>query len=86
MRLLLADGIATRRGVMAIHQEDAYASATPFDLPHSDAAAADVLMLPIYPGLSDREQDFVIGRLAAHTASADVTAEPMAPETASVLG
>jgi perosamine synthetase len=86
MRLLLADGIATRRGVMAIHHEDAYASATPLDLPHSDAAAADVLMLPIYPGLTDHEQDFVIGRLAAHTASADVTAEPMAPETASVLG
>ena len=64
MRRLLADGIATRRGVMAIHQEDAYAEPGPFDLPHTDAAAADVLMLPLYPGLTDDEQDFVIERLA----------------------
>jgi perosamine synthetase len=67
MRLLLADGIATRRGVMAIHHEDAYAAQGPFDLPHCDAAAAEVLMLPLYPGLTDAEQDFVIDRLAAHT-------------------
>ena len=29
MRLLLADGIATRRGVMAIHREAAYVGAPP---------------------------------------------------------
>jgi perosamine synthetase len=68
MRRMLKDGIATRRGVMAIHQEDAYAGGGPFDLPHTDAAAADVLMLPIYPGLTDAEQYFVIERLAAHVA------------------
>ena len=64
MRRLLADGIATRRGVMAIHQEDSYDAQGP--LPHTEAAAAEVLMLPIYPGLTDAEQDFVIDRLAAH--------------------
>jgi perosamine synthetase len=64
MRRLLADGIATRRGVMAIHQEDSYDAQGP--LPHTEAAAAEVLMLPIYPGLTDAEQDFVIERLVAH--------------------
>jgi dTDP-4-amino-4,6-dideoxygalactose transaminase len=66
MRRLLADGIATRRGVMAIHQEDAYAELGPFELPYTDAAAADVLMLPLYPGLTDDEQDLVIERLITH--------------------
>ena len=66
MRRLLGDGIATRRGVMAIHQEDAYVAQRPYSLPHTDAAAADVLMLPLYPGLTDAEQDFVIERLVAH--------------------
>jgi perosamine synthetase len=66
MRLLLADGIATRRGVMASHHEEAYAAQGPFDLPHTDAAAAEVLMLPLYPGMTDAEQDLVIERLAVH--------------------
>jgi perosamine synthetase len=64
MRRLLADGIATRRGVMAIHEEDSYTAQGP--LPHTEAAAAEVLMLPIYPGLAEAEQDFVIERLVAH--------------------
>ncbi|HEX3976150.1 MAG TPA: DegT/DnrJ/EryC1/StrS family aminotransferase [Solirubrobacteraceae bacterium] len=65
MRRLLADGIPTRRGVMAIHHEDPYiASAGP--LPHTDAAAADVLMLPLFPDLTEEQQDYVIDRLAAH--------------------
>jgi dTDP-4-amino-4,6-dideoxygalactose transaminase len=74
MRRLLADGIATRRGVMAIHQEGAYAEQGPFDLPHTDAAAADVIMLPLYPGLTDDEQDFVIDRLALHAGAMEMAA------------
>jgi dTDP-4-amino-4,6-dideoxygalactose transaminase len=65
MQRLLDDGIATRRGVMAIHNEDAYRDAKPF-LPHTEAAARDVIMLPIFPGLSDGEQDYVIDRLGSH--------------------
>ena len=74
MRRLLADGIATRRCVMAIHQEGAYAEQGPFDLPHTDAAAADVIMLPLYPGLTDDEQDFVIDRLALHAGAMEMAA------------
>lgn len=66
MRRLLRDGIATRRGVMAIHHEASYATETK-SLPHTDAAARDVIMLPLFPGLSDEAQDFVIERLHANT-------------------
>jgi dTDP-4-amino-4,6-dideoxygalactose transaminase len=65
MQRLLMDGIVTRRGVMAIHQEDAYA-VEHADLPHTDAAARDVLMLPLFPDLSIEQQDYVIERIAAH--------------------
>ena len=65
MRSLLADGIPTRRGVMAIHEEQAYPDAQ-VRLEHTEAAARDVLMLPLYPDLSDEQQDYVIERLAGH--------------------
>jgi dTDP-4-amino-4,6-dideoxygalactose transaminase len=66
MRRLLQDGIATRRGVMAIHEEGAYAGVHA-DLPHTEAAARDVIMLPLFPGLTEEQQDYVIERVAAHT-------------------
>jgi perosamine synthetase len=65
MRRLLSDGIPTRRGVMAIHKEAAYAN-TAQPLPHTEAAADEVLMLPIFPDLTEDQQDYVIDRLAAH--------------------
>lgn len=92
MRRLLADGIATRRGVMAIHEEGAYAAPTgsgpigvaptgagpdagvagalPLHnnaLPNTEAATRETLMLPLYPDLSEREQDYVLDRLTQHT-------------------
>ena len=36
------------------------------DLPHTEAAARDVLMLPLFPDSHDEQQDYVIERLAAH--------------------
>ena len=68
MRRLLADGVPTRRGVMAIHQEAAYGQATE-SLEHTEAAAREVIMLPLFAGLSDDQQDSVIARLATHTAA-----------------
>jgi dTDP-4-amino-4,6-dideoxygalactose transaminase len=67
MRRLLADGIATRRGVMAIHHEAPYSAAAP-RLESTDAVAAEVLMLPLFPGLSETQQDYVVERLAEHVA------------------
>lgn len=66
MRRLLHDGIPTRRGVMAIHHEAPYALA-PGTLPHTDAAASEVIMLPLFPDMTDAQQDWVIERVAAHT-------------------
>ena len=65
MRRLLNDGIPTRRGVMAIHHERAYPA--PVFLPHTEDAARDILMLPLFVGLTDAEQDHVVDRLVAHT-------------------
>jgi perosamine synthetase len=65
MRRLLLDGVPTRRGVMTSHEEPAYADA-PVSLPHTEAASRSSLMLPIFAGLTDEQQDHVIGSLAAH--------------------
>ena len=65
MQRLLDDGIATRKGVMAIHEEGAYPGER-IDLPNTEAATRDVVMLPLFPGLSFAQQDYVIDRLAAH--------------------
>jgi len=73
MRLLLRDGIHTRRGVMASHEEDSYgvtARIAGGALPHTEAATRETLMLPLFPDLTDAEQDFVIERLAACTLAA----------------
>jgi perosamine synthetase len=69
---LLADGVATRRGIMAIHLEASYAG-TAADLPHTEAAARDHVLLPLFPGLTEEQQDFVVDRLAHHTAAVVVT-------------
>jgi dTDP-4-amino-4,6-dideoxygalactose transaminase len=66
MRRLLADGVSTRRGVMAIHREAAYSGRAAVDLPYTDAAARDVLMLPLFPDLAFEQQDYVIDRVTAH--------------------
>jgi dTDP-4-amino-4,6-dideoxygalactose transaminase len=68
MQWLLDDGIPTRRGVMAIHHERAYAGCAG-PLPHTDAAAADVLMLPLFAGLTEQQQDYVIERITDHVAA-----------------
>ena len=65
MRRLLRDGVATRRGVMAIHREVAYAGFHA-GLPNTEAADREVLMLPLFPGLSEEKQDYVMERLATH--------------------
>lgn len=69
MRRLLRDGVPSRRGVMAIHREGAYPGLHP-GLRHTDAADRDVIMLPLFPGLTDAQQDHVVDRLATHLTAA----------------
>jgi perosamine synthetase len=65
MRRLLHDGVPTRRGVMTIHEERAYADAN-VSLPHSEAAARDVVILPLFADMTEEQQDYVLDRLATH--------------------
>lgn len=69
MRALLQDGVPTRRGVMAIHQERAYAGVE-VELPATDDVTRNTMMLPLFAGMTDEQQDHVIERLAAHVPAA----------------
>ncbi len=50
---------------MAIHHEDAYAPVIT-RLNETDAAAREVLMLPLFAGMTDEQHDYVLDRLAEH--------------------
>jgi len=64
MQALLDRGIATRRGVMNVHREPAYASVYPsLSLPESEAATDEVIMLPLFAEMSAGQVDFVIDAL-----------------------
>ena len=65
MRRLLREGIATRRGVMAIHHEPAYAGLE-LDLPITEMLTSETFMLPLFPGMTDDEQDYVIDCVTSH--------------------
>ncbi|MFP8878143.1 MAG: DegT/DnrJ/EryC1/StrS family aminotransferase [Myxococcota bacterium] len=57
-------GVATRRGLMAVHKEASYANVqTAGSLEHTEAADAQSFVLPIYPDLSDDDQQYVIDAL-----------------------
>jgi dTDP-4-amino-4,6-dideoxygalactose transaminase len=67
MQSLLERGIATRRGIMAIHREPPYRDA-PLDhgprweqrLPDTAAAADETIILPLFHQMTEEEQDYVI--------------------------
>ncbi|MCK6554554.1 DegT/DnrJ/EryC1/StrS family aminotransferase [Candidatus Binatia bacterium] len=63
MRRLLDRGIASRGGVMTAHREPAYAARGALSLPRSEAASDRALILPLYAGLTEQEQDEVIEAL-----------------------
>lgn len=69
MRQLLRQGIATRRGVMASHHEEAYEQPAHVTrraaLAHTATAADHTLLLPLFPDLTDAQQDRVIDCLTA---------------------
>jgi perosamine synthetase len=68
MRHLLHDGVPTRRGVMAIHLEPAYAGLD-VDLPHTETLTSETLMLPLFPGMTDEQQDYVIDCVSSHVSA-----------------
>ena len=68
MQALLDDGIATRRGIMCAHREPAYAQQTwrsVGPLAASEHAQDTCVLLPLFHGLTRKEQRFVASRLRA---------------------
>jgi dTDP-4-amino-4,6-dideoxygalactose transaminase len=59
---MLELGVATRR-LFAIHDQPAYAGLPAVPLPHTEEAAARSLLLPMFVGLTDDEQDQVVTAL-----------------------
>jgi dTDP-4-amino-4,6-dideoxygalactose transaminase len=66
MQALLDRGITTRRGIMCAHREPTYAK-EPWrqgsTLAHSERAQDGSLLLPLYPGITEDEQDWVVQQL-----------------------
>lgn len=61
MQELLDLGISTRRGIMAIHLESSYRNRFGvFHLPETERAAKESMVLPLYPQMTEEEQDQVI--------------------------
>ncbi len=63
MQALLERGVSTRRGIMNSHQEGAYCGSGCWHLPHSEAARDGTVLLPLYPSMTDSEQDYVVDQL-----------------------
>ena len=73
IRLLFDDGIETTIGTYALHAQPFFMRAygyAPGDLPNSDAAFNRSLSLPLYPSMTDDDQEFVAERLARVLAAA----------------
>lgn len=58
MQKLLDRGIATRRGIMAIHLEDCYRDYR-VSLPETERMTRRTLLLPLYPSMTEEEQEYV---------------------------
>jgi perosamine synthetase len=65
MQSMLDRGVATRRGIMCIHRERPYAETARFPLPVSEDAQDRTILLPLYPQMTEAEQDQVVGALKA---------------------
>jgi perosamine synthetase len=60
MQQLLDQGVASRRGIMCAHREAPYRRTDrPYDLPESERAQDRNIVLPLYPQMTDDEQDYV---------------------------
>jgi perosamine synthetase len=63
MQALLDRGVASRRGIMCAHRELPYQRREPYNLPESERAQDRNLVLPLYPQMTDDEQDYVCASL-----------------------
>lgn len=64
MQRMLDGGVATRRGIMCIHREEAYADLPrPFPLAESEAAQDGCVILPLFPDMTPAMQEKVVAAL-----------------------
>ncbi len=64
MQAMLDAAIATRRGIMCAHREEGYKSAPRHaELPQSELAQDHCIILPLYPQMTEEEQDMVVSHL-----------------------
>ena len=63
MQKLLDKGIATRRGIMAIHMEKCY-NGRIASVPATERITRNTLLLPIYPSMTEKEVQYVITGMA----------------------
>ncbi len=59
MQRLLEKGITTRRGIMAIHMEECYRKYRVY-LPKTERITRNTILLPIYPSMTDEDQEYVM--------------------------
>jgi len=70
MQAMLERGVSTRRGIMCAHRERPYAgSPHRHSLAESERAQDGCIILPLYPQMSDGEQERVLDALAAACAA-----------------
>jgi perosamine synthetase len=61
MQCMLDAGVATRRGIMCAHREQAYAESAPqWTLPESETAQDRSIILPLYHQMSGENQSYVV--------------------------
>ena len=61
MKFLLDRGVATRRGIMCIHQEEAYRNfSNPRTLSESERAKDHCIILPLYHQMTEENQKYVV--------------------------
>lgn len=71
MQAMLDRGVATRRGIMCIHREPAYAGQTlRTPLPASERAQDRTILLPLFPQMTEAMQEEVVEALRAALAAA----------------
>ncbi len=64
LRMMLDQGISARRGIMAAHLEPAYADHQYGNLPVTERLTARSIIVPLFPQMSEADQDRVVGAIA----------------------
>jgi perosamine synthetase len=66
MQTMLDGGVSTRRGIMCAHREAGYTTATSqLSLVNSESAQDRCVILPLYPQMTEEEQDIVVRELVS---------------------